>query len=454
MLSIFRPAYFALLEIERRVLRPEFVNELRAQRAFRALDWQTQMRESRRRAIEHANVMASASPAYGKRLSELGVKLPITEENWLTLPTLRKADFQMNPEIWLNATIDRGSLSWSSTSGSSGEPFEFPETAASRNAEIASFELNLRGIGWRPGDREGLIKIAPPKMKGLRGKLKQMMGTVPVTFSAVTYRPEDTPVIVNAFNSAGVKFLRSFPTVLLLLSEEMLRRGLRCHIPRIVVFGEGLSASRARVIEEAFQATVYRDYGSSEAMHIGFQCPQCPAYKLDLGRIYVEVLDGVTPVPYGQPGEVVVTCFRNQSFPFVRYRMGDIGVLADPASPCPCGGGVWRLNEIQGRVIDVIYAANGERLDAAYLVVVMEYAHDHVLAYKFIQRAEDHVEVLYVPRHANARQGLEPVDKQLVERVKGAIRFTWTEVKEISSEASGKRKILVPLKQVFKTSIE
>lgn len=451
---LLRVIYPALMSIARTFVRRESGRELSFQRRMRAADWKTQLSYSRKRAIEYANHMAEVSPAYRKLLRQWEVCLPIREENWQTLPTLCKKDLQQDPNSWFNSTLQPDSVSWSSTSGSSGEPFRFPETRESRMAEFISAELNMRDIGWRPGMPEALIKVLPPKITGLRRCIRQMLGTLPVSFSAINYRADDTPMIVEAINRAGVQYLKSYPTVLLLLAEEMLKRNLRCHVPMIIVFGEGLSPARAQVIEEAFQAKVYRDYGGSEAMHIGFQCTKCPSYRLDLARFYVEVLDGNTPVPYGQAGEIVVTSFRNSAFPFVRYRMGDVAAMIDPETRCPCGGGVWRLGEIQGRIIDVIYTPNGERLDAAFLVVVMEHAHDHILAYKFLQREPDLVEVLYVPRHERAMQHLAPIEKQIVDRVKGGLRLTWTSVPEISPDPSGKRKILVPLKQEWKTSVE
>lgn len=430
---------------------------MRFQRKFRQLSWIEQEAYSRRSAVDYVNYIASVSSTYSKRLKNAGISLPIQyddRESWLKIPTIRKADFQADPEAWVNQSIDRSDLSWSNTSGSSGEPFFFPETADSCLAEDVSIELTRREIGWRPGQPEGLIKISPPKIAGFRRFAKKLTGTLPITFSAIQYRTEDTPKIVTAFNAAGVRYLRSFPTVLLLLAEDMLRRGLRCNIPRIMVFGEGLSPARASIIEEAFNARVYRDYGGSEAMHVGFQCARCPNYRLDLSRFHVEILDGDTPVPYGTEGEIVVTCFRNKSFPFVRYRMGDISAMLNPKDNCECGGGVWRLGEIKGRVIDVIYAPNGERLDAAFLVVVMEYTNNDVLAYKFVQRAPDLIELLFVPRHENARDNLREVEQKIIAQVRGAIQLKLTEVSELPSEPSGKRKILVPLKQEWKTSIE
>jgi phenylacetate-CoA ligase len=455
-MNLLHIIYPTVHTISRHLFQRNVLCELASQKQLRNSDWKSLQEYSRKHAVKYANRMAEVSPAYRRLLTERGIRLPIDEtpESWRTLPILRKADFQADPESWVNAALDRSKLSWSSTSGSSGEPFSFPETAESRMAEFVSFELSMREIGWKPGQQEGLIKLTATHVGGVRGMIKRIMGTLPVTFSAVDYRAGDTETIVKAFNAAGVKLLRSYPTCLLLISEEMLRRGLRCHIPHIIVYGEGLSPSRAHVIEEAFNAAIYRDYGGSEAMHIGFQCTRCPSYKLDLTRFYVELLDGDRPVSYNEPGEVVVTCFRNNAFPFIRYRMGDIGVMLDPQTSCPCEGKVWRLGEIRGRILDVIYAPNGEQLDAAFIYLVMEHALNHILAFKFIQRAPDLIELLYVPRHPKARENLDSVEKKIENRVHGAMRVILTEVPEIPAEPSGKRKILVPLKPEWKTSVE
>ena len=177
-------------------------------------------------------------------------------------------------------------------------------------------------------------------------------------------------------------------------------------------------------------------------MHIGFECPARMGYHMDLARFKVEILAGERPCAVGEEGEIVVTCFRNAAMPFVRYRMGDLGVLADPAEPCPCGNTMPRLSKVTGRINDTIYTPSGRYVNVLFFVYVLEFAHEHMAGFRVVQTAPDMLEILWIPRHAGAESCLPALEKQIVERTDGTMRVVWKQVAEIPQDANGKRRIL------------
>ncbi|MBU1985536.1 hypothetical protein KJ815_14155 [bacterium] len=292
----------------RLLIRRAEQRELWFQKRMRRADVSALADYSFRQAVAYANRMAEVSPAYRRKLNEAGVKLPITEsrEAWLSLPTLRKSDFQQDSDEWFNNTLRRDELQWSCTSGSTGEPYRFPVDAKTLRGEHISFELSLRALGWRPGFREGALKMEMPPAKGLTRLARRLTGTVPIGFSAVEFRKEHAAEVMSAFRDGNVKYLRGYSSALALLAQEAQQKGLSCQIPLVTTFGEGLSTAQQEVIEKVFHCQAYRDYGGSEAMHVGFECPARTGYHLDLSRFHVEVLDGERTVQPGETGEIVV----------------------------------------------------------------------------------------------------------------------------------------------------
>jgi phenylacetate-CoA ligase len=72
----------------------------------------------------------------------------------------------------------------------------------------------------------------------------------------------------------------------------------------------------------------------------------------------VEVLnDNHIPVSLGTEGRVTVTNLLNYAMPFIRYDIGDIGILVD--RDCPCGRGLPMMEAIRGRTTDVIIRKDG-----------------------------------------------------------------------------------------------
>lgn len=439
--------YGALQPVYRRTFRRAEWRELQFQTRMRRAPVRDVQDYSMREAVRYAREMATVSPAYGELLTERGIAASINADDWRRLPTLRKTDYQQEPERWFNPQVPPERQRWSCTSGSTGEPYRFPQDDTTLTAEHISFELSLRALGWTPGMREAIFKMELPPPKLATRAVRRIMGNTPISFSAVKFRAEHTADVIGTLRERRIDYLRGYSSAVALLAEESQRLGLRCRIPLVTTFGEGLSAAQQQVIEDVFDAQAYRDYGGSEAMHVGFECPARTGYHLDLTRFHVEVLDGERPVRPGETGEIVVTCFRNRAMPFVRYRMGDLGTLADPAEPCPCGNTLPRLTAVQGRINDTIFTPSGRFVNVLFFVYVLEFAHEHIGGFRIVQRATDWLEILWVPRHSAAAACLPDLEKQIIERTDGTMKITWQAVTEIPPDSSGKRKLLVPLQR-------
>jgi phenylacetate-CoA ligase len=336
-------------------------------------------------------------------------------------------------------------VTWTYTSGSTGEPFKFPLSKESRTAEAAAQELNLLAVGWHPTMRRATIKVEPKAPSGLRKLYRALAGHREIGFSAADFRVQQVPAMVERLRAEQISYLRGYSTSIYLFAQEVLRRGLSCNIPLITTLGEGLSPKQAEVVERAFGGAVYRDYGGSEAMHIGFECRVRNGYHIDLGRFYVEILRDERPAAPGESGDIVVTAFRNAAMPLVRYRIGDVGSWAANGSPCPCGNRFPLMAEVLGRSADIVVTATGHAINVPLLVVVFEYAQEHIEQFKVIQRGRDRFDVLWVARHERAADQIPALQRELEATCGGGVSFDWHQVPEIPPDKSGKRRLLVPL---------
>lgn len=71
---------------------------------------------------------------------------------------------------------------------------------------------------------------------------------------------------------------------------------------------------------------------------IAIRYPDCPSLHVNSDAVYVEAVDPHTAEtsPPGTPGLLVLTDLLNTSMPFVRYQIGDVGLVAEERT-CPCG---------------------------------------------------------------------------------------------------------------------
>ena len=81
-------------------------------------------------------------------------------------------------------------------------------------------------------------------------------------------------------------------------------------------------------------------------------------------NICVEIVHEDKKLDPGGPGELVVTDLHNYGMPFIRYKIGDLGV---PASNdrCACGRGLPMIADVEGRLLDTIVTPAGRMVPAA-----------------------------------------------------------------------------------------
>jgi phenylacetate-CoA ligase len=429
----------------RATVRRDYGREVRVQRRLRASDVRELRQSCFAEAVAFANRMTAESPGYRARLERDGLRSPITAESWSRLPVLTKKDFRVATDSWYGTRAHKEGVTWTFTSGSTSEPFRFPLSKPSQIADSVAQELNLLAVGWNPAMRRATIKAEPKSPRGLRKAYRVLMGNQEIAFPAADFRVQHVPALVERFRAEGISYLRGYSTSIYLFAQEVLRRSLPCTIPLITTLGEGLSPKQAEVVERAFNGKVYRDYGGSEAMHIGFECRERNGYHVDLARFHVEIIRDGRPALAGEPGDIVVTAFRNAAMPLVRYSIGDVGSWAVDDDPCPCGNRFPRLAEVLGRSADFLVTSQGRLINAPLLQGVFEYALEHVEQYQVVQKDGDRFDVLWVARHDRAGECIPALEQHLHALIGDGVSFGWRQVAEIPPAKSGKRQILVPL---------
>ncbi|SFR12972.1 phenylacetate--CoA ligase family protein [Desulfoscipio geothermicus] len=126
---------------------------------------------------------------------------------------------------------------------------------------------------------------------------------------------------------------------------------------RIGVFGaEPWSEQMRDQLESKLNLTALDIYGLSEVIGPGvaMECPEKNGMHIFEDHFIAEIVDPETqkPLPYGQPGELVITSLTKEALPIIRYRTRDITVLAEQT--CGCGRTFTRMQRVTGRTDDML----------------------------------------------------------------------------------------------------
>jgi phenylacetate-CoA ligase len=160
----------------------------------------------------------------------------------------------------------------------------------------------------------------------------------------------------------------------------------------------------------------------------------------------VEILDGNRGV---NDGELVCTGLLNADMPLIRYRTGDTGSFS-MGQQCSCGRTLPIFGAIEGRMDDLLYAADGRRLGRLDPVFK---AGLPVREAQIVQESLDHLRVRFVPAPGYTSDAGTSMIKRLQERV-GNMQIVLEEVESVPRTSNGKfRAVVCELPEVQRSAM-
>jgi phenylacetate-CoA ligase len=136
--------------------------------------------------------------------------------------------------------------------------------------------------------------------------------------------------------------------------------------------------------------------------------------------IYCEIIDPVTGVvlPDGEQGEIVITSFRKEAAPLIRYRTRDMSRIIP--GTCPCGSPFPRLDRIVGRSDDMI-KVKGTNIYPAQVEEILRNIEGFSSEYRIILDNEGFRDRMTVQAEAFEGTDLEELEKELEKSCKSGL---------------------------------
>jgi phenylacetate-CoA ligase len=261
-----------------------------------------------------------------------------------------------------------------SSSGTTGKRTICTYTAADVEAWTRQFVRCYTYAGVGPDDR---VQLA----------VGYGMWTAGVGFQAAAERlgalvlptgPGNTDLQVDTLRELGTTVLGATASFALLLAELIDARDIREDLDlRVGLFGsERWGETTRRRIETKLGIESFDVYGLTELWGpgTGIECREHDGIHVWADHYLVEIVDPVTgePLPPGQEGEVVLTTFRKEATPLLRYRTRDLSALLP--GPCACGSPHPRIARLRGRTDDAVKVRGVLVLPAQIDLVLAEFA--------------------------------------------------------------------------------
>jgi phenylacetate-CoA ligase len=155
--------------------------------------------------------------------------------------------------------------------------------------------------------------------------------------------------------------------------------------------------------------------------------------------------DGSIAEP-GEQAEMVVTSFIQRTLPLIRYRIGDVGTLAENQN-CPCGRKFPVVKYISGRESDVLYSTERGMVGSAGLSTALYKIPGRLKDSQIEQVGTDSFVFRYVPNEKElTEQEISIISEELYKRLGKSIEIKFEEVEEIRKGAHGKSQLVIGLR--------
>jgi phenylacetate-coenzyme A ligase PaaK-like adenylate-forming protein/glycosyltransferase involved in cell wall biosynthesis len=391
-----------------------------------------------RKLVEH---VFKSVPYYQKKYAEAGIRLEDirSPEDFARLPVITRQEVNANRDV-LRSTAYHGRLIKHATGGSSGVPTRFYITIESYDWRTACTERVYAYTGCRLGERSLFLWGAPigepprwmtAKVKAFETFRRQLVIN---TFStddakwrdifaqAVKYRPK---LIVGYISS-----LEGFSRFL--LANKLALPSVKA----IIAAAEPLYPVSRELIEHAIRAPVFNTYGSREFMSLGGECEFHNGIHVNSENIKIET---ARPASEGA-SDILITDLHNYGMPFVRYAIGDVGVL--DKTPCPCGRSLPKVGAIEGRVLDVLRTPEGRMVSGELVPHIMKDIPE-VMEYRVKQVSLTQLAMQAVLSSPLSRASREIIDSEIHKAFGPDTRLEVERVKSIDRLASGKRQVTI-----------
>ncbi|MGD2246884.1 MAG: hypothetical protein PVF58_00650 [Candidatus Methanofastidiosia archaeon] len=191
--------------------------------------------------------------------------------------------------------------------------------------------------------------------------------------------------------------LAGHPSSFVAMASVMEENGITdIHPLKILLGGEVAYPVYREYIETIFQCPTFNKYGAYEMYSMAWECDHHTMH-MNADSVILEFLKDGEPVTSGERGEIVATNLWNEAMPFIRYRLGDIGIPSE--CTCACGRGLPVLEDIEGRADDFIVLPSGELVPPIQVTAVFfTTLHNHIEHFRVIQDTKSHIHVYIVPQ--------------------------------------------------------
>ena len=365
-------------------------------------------------------------------------------ETWNSVPIMTKRDLQHPLELRLSKGFTPKNIYVNKTSGSSGDPFIF---AKDKFCHAMTWAVIQNRFGWYGlncnTSKQARFYGIPLDKKGYYKERFKDSLSKRYRFSVFDLSDNAFETHLEKFKSTAFDYINGYTSAIVQFAKFLERKNLNLmtFCPRLkacVVTSEMLFDKDKALMEQQFGVPVINEYGASELDLIAFQ-NQDNKWQINSETIYVEILDDNDKVlPNGEEGRVIITSLYNIAHPFIRYDIGDIGVLSEESSlKRPI------LKALVGRTNDIAILPSGKKAAGlTFYYITKSIIEDDGNVKEFvIEQVEKHLfNIKYVSTDELSEEKVKIITQEMEHYLEKGLTITFERKNFLERSRSGKLK--------------
>jgi phenylacetate-CoA ligase len=370
-------------------------------------------------------------------------------DHWESIPIMTKKEFQKPLIERLSDGFSIKNVYVNKTSGSSGDPFIF---AKDYYCHALTWSNIIHRFGWFGIDFNSSLQarfygIPLDFFGNTKERIKDFLSHR-YRFTIFDLSDAVLEKVLQKFQSKRFDYINGYTSSIVLFAKFLQKKNiiLESVCPTLkccVVTSEMLFEDDKQLLEKQFGVPVINEYGASELDLIAFQNPN-GEWQVNSETLFVEILDNDNnPLPNGKEGRIVITSLYNKAHPFIRYDIGDVGVLDEKSThKKPL------LKKLIGRTNDVAILPSGKKAPGlTFYYVTKSIIEDDGNVKEFIikQTKIDTFEIEYVSVNELTKNQIQSIEKAITTYLESGLHFTFNRKEKLQRSKSGKLKQFVSL---------
>ena len=334
-------------------------------------------------------------PFYHKLFDSVGVKPDDikTVDDLSKIPIITKSQIQHAGDEIIAKGMNINKCVELKTSGSTGVPLKIIRCGKELSVKGGTYIRTYKENGQRNKDivfnLTGPDNI-PKNAKSRYYNLAARSVGIPKTIYVSVF--EDIEDQVSILKETKPDVILGYPMSIKLLAMAVQDNGIEINPRLIFTASELLDTESRELISSVFGVNPIDFYATTETDVTSWECGEHAGYHMNIDTNAIEFIKDNERVAFGEKGEIILTNLYSYAMPFIRYKIGDVGIPSE--EQCPCGRDLPLMDMIEGRADDFLVLPSGKIISPRN-INLLEYAHG-ITSYRIIQEKRNLITVQLV----------------------------------------------------------